>query len=77
MHFLYFNCNIYIWNFKKTRIGLCAILIMGYGDGLAAVIGRNVKSKPYKIGNTTKTIAGSFTMFIYIIFNYCNIFSNC
>ena len=47
----------------RPEVGLCAILIMGYGDGLAAVIGRSVKSISYKVGNTTKTIAGSATMF--------------
>lgn len=49
---------------KKPEIGLCSILIMGYGDGLAAIIGKKVKSPEYKIGNTKKTLAGSFTMFI-------------
>ena len=47
---------------NRPEIGLCAILIMGYGDGLAAVIGRLVKSTSYNIGRTTKTIAGSATM---------------
>lgn len=45
-------------------IGLGGILVMGYGDGLAAVIGAKVKSKEYKIGDTNKTFAGSATMFI-------------
>lgn len=49
---------------KKPEIGLCSILIMGYGDGLAAIIGKKVKSPEYKIGNTKKTLAGSFIMFI-------------
>lgn len=49
---------------KKTELGLCSILIMGYGDGLAAVIGKKVKSYEYKIGSTKKTLAGSLTMFI-------------
>lgn len=49
---------------KRPEIGLCSILIMGYGDGLAAIIGKKVKSYEYKIRNTKKTLAGSFTMFI-------------
>lgn len=49
---------------KRPEIGLCSILIMGYGDGLAAIIGKKVKSPEYKIGNTKKTLAGSLTMFI-------------
>ena len=39
----------------------CAVLGMGYGDGLASLVGRHVKSK--RIGkNSKKTIAGSLTM---------------
>lgn len=49
---------------KRPEIGLCAILIMGYGDGLAAIIGRSIKSIPYTIGKTKKTLAGSITMMI-------------
>ena len=48
---------------KRPEIGLCAIFIMGYGDGLAAVIGQAVNSYKYKIGNTQKSAAGSATMF--------------
>ncbi len=48
---------------NNPLIGLCGIAVMGYGDGLAAVIGQSVKSPEYKIGNNKKTIAGSFAMF--------------
>lgn len=53
---------------KRPEIGLCSILIMGYGDGLAAIIGRSVKSMPYKIGKTRKTLAGSCTMLFISFF---------
>lgn len=46
----------------SPMVGLCGILIMGYGDGLAAVVGRKIKSKEYHIGGGKKTIAGSITM---------------
>ena len=49
---------------KKTILGLIPTLIMAYGDGLAAVIGKLLKSKTYHIGETTKSIAGSITMFL-------------
>ena len=49
---------------KKPLIGLCGAIVMGYGDGLAAVIGQSVKSKEFKIGNSEKTLAGSSAMFI-------------
>ena len=37
---------------------------MAYGDGFAAVVGKCIKSKTYKAGETQKSIAGSITMFI-------------
>ena len=58
---------------RNPEIGLVSILIMGYGDGLAAIIGKTVKSYSYKIGNTYKTVAGSITMFVIaaMIFGIC------
>lgn len=49
---------------RKPEIGLCSILVMGYGDGLAAIIGKKVNSIQYKVGNTQKTLAGSCTMIV-------------
>ena len=49
---------------NKPELGLVGVFTMGFGDGFAAIVGKKVKSKKYKIGNTTKTIAGSLTMFI-------------
>lgn len=49
---------------KRPEVGLCASLIMGYGDGLASIVGQSIESYEYKIGNTKKTIAGSATMFV-------------
>ena len=37
---------------------------MGYADGLAAIVGKGVKSPSLKISGNTKTVAGSITMFI-------------
>lgn len=48
--------------FHDPKIGLIGCLVMGYGDGLAAVIGKKIKSKEYKVGDTKKSIAGSITM---------------
>lgn len=58
---------------KKPEIGLCSILIMGYGDGFAAVVGKSVKSFSYKIGQNQKTLAGSCTM-LFISFLIVAIF---
>ncbi|WP_025724977.1 diacylglycerol/polyprenol kinase family protein [Acholeplasma granularum] len=46
---------------ENTMIGLMGILIMGYGDGLAAVIGKKYGKK--EIGNG-KSLIGSITMFV-------------
>lgn len=57
--------SLILWGFNLPPvIGLAGVLVMGYGDGFAAVIGKSVKSYAYKIGNSTKTLAGSLTMFI-------------
>ncbi len=49
---------------NKPAVGLAAIFTMAYGDGLAAIIGRAVKSPKYKVFDTEKSIAGSITMFL-------------
>lgn len=49
---------------KNPLVGLCGIAVMGYGDGLAAVIGQSIKSPEYKIGENKKTLAGSAAMFL-------------
>ena len=48
----------------NTLIGLCGVIIMGYADGMAAVMGKSIESFRYKIFGTTKSLAGSLTMFI-------------
>lgn len=56
--------TIFTYSLKKPMLGLAGILIMGYGDGFAAIIGQTVKSPKFKIGKTTRSLAGSLTMFI-------------
>ena len=50
--------------FKNPVLGLVPTLVMAYGDGLAAIIGKKFKSKRYKLGYTKKSFAGSLTMFL-------------
>lgn len=51
---------------------------MAYGDGFAAIAGKAIKSKPYQVFGCTKTVAGSFVMFVMsfiiciAVFAYCN-----
>lgn len=49
---------------NNPLVGLCGIAVMGYGDGLAAVIGQAIKSPEYRIGKNKKTLAGSLAMFV-------------
>lgn len=50
--------------YKQPALGLVPTLVMAYGDGLAAVIGKKIKSKKYKLGESKKSFAGSLTMFV-------------
>ncbi len=50
--------------YQKPILGLIPNVIMAYGDGFAAVVGKCIKSKTYKVGETQKSIAGSITMFM-------------
>lgn len=50
--------------FKNPLLGLVPNLIMAYGDGFAAIIGKSAKSKRYKLGDSKKSLAGSLTMFV-------------
>ena len=62
---------------NNTILGLCSIIVMGYADGMAAIIGKAIKSPSFKIGNTKKTLAGWLTMLVitfiivsgYLVFN--------
>ena len=50
--------------FKNSALGLVPTLVMAFGDGMAAIIGKKFKSKRYKLGDTKKSFAGSLTMFL-------------
>ncbi len=50
--------------YKEPLLGLIPNLIMSYGDGLAGVFGKLIRSKKFKLSSSKKSYAGSFTMFI-------------
>ena len=50
--------------YKNPVLGLIPTFVMAYGDGLAAIIGKKLKSQRYKLGDTKKSFAGSLTMFL-------------
>ena len=67
---------------NDPSLGLVPTLVMAYGDGFAAIVGKLIKSKKYKLGDTKKSFAGSLTMFFistlliggYLIFKHGDIF---
>ena len=44
-------------------VGGLGILIMAYGDGLAAIIGKKWPIIPYRLGSNEKSVSGSLAMF--------------
>jgi phytol kinase len=50
-------------SYSAPYVGALGILIMGYGDGLAAVIGKRIKSPKFYIMGNKKSISGCITMF--------------
>ena len=68
--------------YKNPALGLVPTLVMAYGDGLAAVVGKLIKSKKYRLGESKKSFAGSLTMFVistcliggYLMFVHSNVF---
>ena len=50
--------------FKNAALGLVPVLVMAYGDGFAAIVGKLIKSKKYKLSDSKKSFAGSLTMFV-------------
>tara|TARA_B100000700_G_scaffold52501_1_gene55858 strand:+ start:1045 stop:1698 length:654 start_codon:yes stop_codon:yes gene_type:complete len=49
------------WPSYASSISL-GVLAMAFGDGLAGLIGRSIKSPQWKVLGQTKSIAGTFTM---------------
>lgn len=49
---------------NNPLIGLVGFFIMAYGDGFAAIAGKGIESKKFKIFGATKSVAGSAVMFV-------------
>jgi phytol kinase len=52
------------WNLNLPYYGVIGILIMAWGDGLAAIIGQRFGQHPYLIFGNTKSWEGTSTMFL-------------
>ena len=65
--------------YKNSALGLIPTLVLAYGDGFAAIVGKHWKSKRYKLSDTKKSFAGSLTMFLIsliLIGGYLNFVNN-
>ena len=49
---------------QNPIIGLVGVAVMGYADGMAAIVGKGIDSPEYSVNGNKKTLAGSATMFI-------------
>lgn len=68
---VYYSISLFIlvllsFSLNKPEVGLLGILIMGYGDGFAALVGKKWGTKPLFL-NKNKTFEGSLTVFIFSI----------
>lgn len=52
-------------NGSHPYIGALGVLIMGYGDGFAAVFGTKFTRYSFKIMDKTKTLSGTCAMFVF------------
>ena len=52
----------WFWHLQQPQYAAIGILVMTWGDGLAALIGQKYGKHPYKIGGIQKSWEGSLTM---------------
>ncbi|WP_322744783.1 SEC59/DGK1/VTE5 family protein [[Phormidium] sp. LEGE 05292] len=52
----------WFWQIQQPQYAAIGILVMTWGDGLAALIGQKYGKHPYKIGGIQKSWEGSLTM---------------
>ena len=52
-------------NTKFSYIGALGILVMGYGDGFAAIIGVKYGKHKFKVLGNNKSLEGSLAMFLF------------
>ena len=53
---------------ENASIVSAAVLSMAFGDGLAGLVGPQIKSKTWKVFNQTKSVAGTLTMMFVVMF---------
>ncbi|HAC65086.1 MAG TPA: phosphatidate cytidylyltransferase [Cyanothece sp. UBA12306] len=53
---------ILFWQFNQPQYAVMGVLVMAWGDGMAAIIGQNFGQHPYQIWGINKSLEGSLTM---------------
>ena len=64
----------WFWNINRPQNAALGILVMAWGDGLAALVGQRFGKHPYKIWDNKKSWEGSGTMAIVSFIVSCLIF---
>ncbi|WDV47493.1 DUF92 domain-containing protein [Clostridiaceae bacterium M8S5] len=66
-----------VFNHDNKYIGAIGILIMGYGDGFAAIIGKRFGKRKYKVFGGEKSIEGSLTVFFFaFLITLCMVYNH-
>lgn len=63
----------WFWQVQQPQYAAIGILVMTWGDGLAALIGQKYGKHPYKIGGIQKSWEGSLTMTLVSYLVTCSI----
>lgn len=64
----------WFWTINRPQYAALGILVMAWGDGLAAIIGQKFGKHPYKIWDNKKSWEGSGTMAVVSFIVSCLIF---
>ncbi len=62
----------WFWSIQQPEYAALGILIMAWGDGLAAVIGQNFGKHPYQVWGMNKSWEGSLTMYL-VSYTVCSL----
>lgn len=59
----------WFWSIQQYHFAVLGVLVMTWGDGLAALVGQSIGKHPYKIWGMLKSWEGSLAMFVvsYIV----------
>ena len=67
---------LWTWGTANSYFAMIGVLVLGYGDGFAAVIGKTYPWYPFSYKKHTKTLSGTLAMFItsFLVISLCLLF---